>query len=203
MSIGKNKLTHDERRKLIMEKAAAVFAQYGLNGARTKEIAEACEVNEALIYKHFSSKEELFRESYMWYQLKLIKRLDSVLKDAANGYESLVRAMEFQVENTISDRIYSGFLLQSFASATQSDEIRDWVKAWHRGQNDYIDMILDKGIKDGSIRPDIDIEKIRWKIQSAGLAGIISGLVELDGERVRSLVEVIFRDILESITTEK
>nr|WP_202560174.1 TetR/AcrR family transcriptional regulator [Streptomyces sp. SID5914] len=49
-----------ERRRLIIEAAKQVFLTRGLAGARTKDIATAAGVNEALIYRHFDSKEEIF-----------------------------------------------------------------------------------------------------------------------------------------------
>jgi AcrR family transcriptional regulator len=58
----RTRLTRDERRSQIMDAAAEVFAANGFRGTTTKDIARASEVNEALIYQHFASKEELFGE---------------------------------------------------------------------------------------------------------------------------------------------
>lgn len=49
-----------ERRESILEAARSVFVRQGYSGARTKEIAIEAGINEALIYRHFQSKEELF-----------------------------------------------------------------------------------------------------------------------------------------------
>ena len=49
-----------ERRKLIIEAAQQVFARSNLQGARTRDIAKAAEVNQATLFEHFDSKEELF-----------------------------------------------------------------------------------------------------------------------------------------------
>lgn len=43
-----------------MAAARAEFLSRGFAGARTSEVARAAEVNIALVYKHFRSKEELF-----------------------------------------------------------------------------------------------------------------------------------------------
>ena len=48
--------THDR----ILEAAIRLFSVKGFNGTTTKEIAEAAEVNEALIFRHFSTKRELY-----------------------------------------------------------------------------------------------------------------------------------------------
>lgn len=52
-----------ERRRLIIEAAQQVFARSNLQGARTRDIAEAAEVNQATLFEHFESKEALFHEA--------------------------------------------------------------------------------------------------------------------------------------------
>lgn len=44
----------------ILESAIKLFAEKGFNGTTTKEIAEMAEVNESLIFRHFSTKRELY-----------------------------------------------------------------------------------------------------------------------------------------------
>lgn len=54
------RLSADERREQIINAARQVFEQSGFDGARTRDLAAAAGVNEALLYRHFGSKEELF-----------------------------------------------------------------------------------------------------------------------------------------------
>ncbi len=56
----RRRLTSDERRQKITESARGVFIAHGLAGARTRDIAAAAGINEALLYQHFSSKNELY-----------------------------------------------------------------------------------------------------------------------------------------------
>ena len=56
-------LKADERRRLIIAAAQQVFARSNLQGARTRDIAKAAAVNQATIFEHFASKEELFQEA--------------------------------------------------------------------------------------------------------------------------------------------
>jgi AcrR family transcriptional regulator len=52
-----------ERRRLIIAAAQEVFARANLQGARTRDIAKAAEVNQATIFEHFESKVALFHEA--------------------------------------------------------------------------------------------------------------------------------------------
>lgn len=53
------RLKQADRRRSILEAATAAFAAKGFDGARTREIAEAAGISEALLYQHFSSKQAL------------------------------------------------------------------------------------------------------------------------------------------------
>ncbi len=44
----------------ILETAIKLFSEKGFNGTTTKEIAEMAEVNESLIFRHFSTKRDLY-----------------------------------------------------------------------------------------------------------------------------------------------
>ena len=49
------------RRASIIKAARGVFARYGLEGARTQQIASAAGVSEALLFRHFPSKTHMYR----------------------------------------------------------------------------------------------------------------------------------------------
>jgi len=53
-------LTAEARREAIVEAVRDVFAEKGFDGTTTRELAKAAGVSEALLYKHFPSKEVLY-----------------------------------------------------------------------------------------------------------------------------------------------
>jgi AcrR family transcriptional regulator len=54
------KLSKEERRAAIVKAVRRVFAEKGFHGTTTRELAEAAEVSEALLFKHFPNKEALY-----------------------------------------------------------------------------------------------------------------------------------------------
>jgi AcrR family transcriptional regulator len=54
------KISGDERRASIIKASQSVFVEKGFNGTTTRELAEAAGVSEALLFKHFPSKEALY-----------------------------------------------------------------------------------------------------------------------------------------------
>lgn len=62
MSKSSPKLSASERKQAILAAAVPVFARLGRAGATTKDIAKAAGISEALLYRHFSGKEELYAD---------------------------------------------------------------------------------------------------------------------------------------------
>ncbi|GIW46944.1 MAG: TetR family transcriptional regulator [Deltaproteobacteria bacterium] len=60
MSTEKLKKTRLSARDKILEAAIELFSEKGFSGTTTKEIAERAGVNEALIFRYFSTKKELY-----------------------------------------------------------------------------------------------------------------------------------------------
>jgi AcrR family transcriptional regulator len=56
----RERLSSDERRQAILAAVTEAFAEKGFNGTTTRALATAAGVSEALIYKHFPSKESLY-----------------------------------------------------------------------------------------------------------------------------------------------
>jgi AcrR family transcriptional regulator len=56
----REKLSSEERRAAIIQAVRRVFADKGFHGTTTRELAEAAGVSEALLFKHFPNKEELY-----------------------------------------------------------------------------------------------------------------------------------------------
>jgi AcrR family transcriptional regulator len=54
------RLTGEERRHVIIDAALTLFARKGFRGTTTKEIAQAAGCSEATIFKHFTTKDELY-----------------------------------------------------------------------------------------------------------------------------------------------
>lgn len=53
-------MTGDERREQILHIAIKLFSQNGFRGTTTKKIAEEAGVSEAMVFRHFASKQELY-----------------------------------------------------------------------------------------------------------------------------------------------
>ena len=55
------RMAGEERRQQILRVAMHLFSQRGFSGTTTREIAQAAGVSEAMVFRHFATKDELYR----------------------------------------------------------------------------------------------------------------------------------------------
>jgi len=55
------RMSADERREQLLEVAVGLFSDCGFSGTTTKKIANAAGVSEAIIFRHFSTKDDLYK----------------------------------------------------------------------------------------------------------------------------------------------
>jgi AcrR family transcriptional regulator len=76
------RLSAEDRRLQIVRTAIELFARKGFTGTTTKEIALASGVNEALIFRHFATKEELYSAIIDYKMNERCLRLHALLDQA-------------------------------------------------------------------------------------------------------------------------
>jgi AcrR family transcriptional regulator len=59
-AITQQRFSAEDRKNQILQVATELFASKGYEGATTREIARRAKVNEAIIFRHFPTKEELY-----------------------------------------------------------------------------------------------------------------------------------------------
>ena len=57
----RRRLSSRDRRRQLIHSAVDLFARHGFSGTRTKDIAAGCGVSEAILFRHFATKEDLYR----------------------------------------------------------------------------------------------------------------------------------------------
>ena len=71
----RKRLTAEARRAEILDAASAVFSARGYHAASIDDIAREAGVSKALIYEHFSSKQELHADLVEAHAAELYERL--------------------------------------------------------------------------------------------------------------------------------
>jgi AcrR family transcriptional regulator len=127
--LNSRKLQAEERRIQIMDTALKVFAEKGFRGTSIKDIAEAAEISQGLMYHYFASKGDLLKATIEYYSfLPELRRIladkenqpaDKVLKEIANKFLDMLEAKKSLVKILIRDVAFDPEVSDAWANLCQ------------------------------------------------------------------------------------
>ena len=115
----------EERRDDILEAALVEFAERGLHGASTEEIAKRAGISQPYVFRLFGSKKDLFKATIT----RCFRETLELFQRAAEGKrgEEALHAMGEAYEQLLVDRTRLRAQMQAYA-ASDDPEIRDVVR---------------------------------------------------------------------------
>ncbi len=137
-------------REAILEAAARIFGDEGLEGARTEAIAAAAGVNKALLYYYFRSKEGLYRAVLEGYLAEFNRRALEVLSSRGSARSLLLSYINLHFEFIGAHR-HHGPLFQRMLMADE----RSWVRlAREHGlpRLKALLKVIERGMRAGELR---------------------------------------------------
>jgi TetR/AcrR family transcriptional regulator len=119
---------YSDTERTIFDAALQVFAREGRRGARMQEIADAADINKAMVHYYFSDKETLYEEVFDFTMRRFMASFNTSLKAAPtfeetlrtfiDGYVDFVRdneaAMRLMVQENLAGGTLFGEKLQAF-----------------------------------------------------------------------------------------
>ncbi|PYX33944.1 MAG: hypothetical protein DMG80_04115 [Acidobacteria bacterium] len=181
MSTSQIRYSSADRREQILEVATGLFAQQGFQGTTTKVIAEKSGVTEALIFRHFASKEELY---WAVIERKInsaapAERLLENLEAGGDDLDVLSRVAVEVLERRAKDQTLSRLLLYSALEKHELSErfFRNYIANYF----EVLARFVRQGIAEGRFR---DIDPL---LAARGFLGMViyhSWIQELYGGKV-------------------
>ena len=157
-------------RDRILAAARQAFARRGMD-AEVKEIAALAGVGVGTLYRHFESRDELLRAVIATTRADLLTRIEAALETRApvDAFRAVIRA--------------AAEVCERFGALTElaiAGRLREYQPERHDEFDAAFSRLLERGVRDGSFRADLDIGTT-----IAALAGVfVSGyLLELGAAR--------------------
>jgi len=143
----------ENRRLQIVAIAAELFSRKGFSGTTTKEIADHAGVSEAIIFRHFATKDDLYRAILDYKVNQATERMKKDLNEAASRkdddayFGSLAYDM---LEFHTKDRTFMRLLLFSALEGHDLSEI--FFNSTARDMRNQIRRYIKQRIADGAFR---------------------------------------------------
>ncbi len=145
----------EESRAAILQAAAQEFAEHGIAGARTDEIARQARVNKALLYYYFKDKETLYGavldEAFAGLKKTVFGVLDSELPVREKMLAYAGAYFDFVASNQMYPRLMQREMMR--AREGQSHYIDKLIKSYIRPIFGRVGELMRKGIAEGEFRP--------------------------------------------------
>ena len=132
--------TAEERREAVLEAARHEFAQHGLHGASTDDIARRAGISQPYLFRLFGSKKALFvAMNDMCFQRTL--DLFRAAASGMSGADALDAIGQAYAELIESDRTMLQGQLQAYSAAVNDEEIRESVARGYGRLVDYVETV--------------------------------------------------------------
>lgn len=197
----------------IIDAAEKVFFRKGYNEANVDEIAAEAEYSKRTVYKYFKSKKELyFVVTLRGYNILLdLFKAGLAEKSTMTGLEKVKLIGQITVKFQQDYNEYFNIVADyEHEEADFEDETSIVYNCYQKGEEtiNCLYQALSEGVKDGSIRPEIDIKKttlIFWS-NLMGLFGVIGKksiyVNRLHDVKPEELIEELFKFSIRSLKNE-
>lgn len=197
MPVAHDRKEAGNKREQILLAAVDKFLEKDYYKVTVTEIAELAQVGKGTVYEYFSSKEELFKESFYHcadLYLHLFKTHLSEISSARQTMEEIfVKHLALIKENRNKLHLLFNERPQSL------QELQAWILERRQELIGGVTGLVQEGIKLGEIRPDIDVE-MASRLFLALNQMVIGEMVVLDNieieeKRVKDLLDIYWNGI--------
>lgn len=142
----------EQRRHQIVEGAVRLFVEKGFHKTTTREIARECGMSIGTMYEYIQTKEDVLYLVCDYIHSELEERLQEVISSEDSGIESLRKGLN-QLFKIMDQMRKSVLLIYQETKSLPKDKMR-YVLSKEEQITSIFEQILEKGMKDGTIRID-------------------------------------------------
>jgi TetR/AcrR family transcriptional regulator, fatty acid metabolism regulator protein len=162
----------EEKRRLILEAAARVFARKGFHTSRVGDIAEEAGVAHGLLYHYFSSKDEVLDTIFREHWGGVLERLHAAEQSGESAVEQLREVAAVLLRGWLVEPEVVSCVVREIARSPQvSERVEELVRPIGA-----IRRIIDRGQKRGEFRSDLDADTAAI-VFYGGIDELVSGWV--------------------------
>ncbi|MBQ2040145.1 MAG: TetR/AcrR family transcriptional regulator [Thermoguttaceae bacterium] len=112
---------HQERRKMILERAFELFAEEGFSGVTYQKIADRCGISRTSIYKYFKDKDQIFIFAIKLSTDKLSSIVEKVVaRHELTPVDKIRRVLHLTIKLLTDNQVFLSVLLEYLTSLKSS-----------------------------------------------------------------------------------
>ncbi|WP_435929919.1 TetR family transcriptional regulator [Dryocola sp. BD613] len=176
-------LSHDERRRMILETAVKIAFAEGLTAMTVRRIAQEAQIAVGQIHRHFSSASELKAEAFLLSVTQSLTLLNDTARREGAGSLAMLGWCLF-TENLMEARHFSQLWKEAEVISYHDDVMRNafrvGINQWHSA----LVHLLETGTANGEFKAKRPVASVAWDCIafSCGLDGIYNLRMEGFGD---------------------
>lgn len=141
-----------DRKQRILEAAAHLIAERGVNSVRVADIANRIGTTSGTVHYYFPFKDDVLRAAIDWAVEKAFLRQDEELKSHKSAKEKFVNVVELQLPIDAQSKNEWSIWLQYWSEASIRAELQDEHKQLNSRWRSILVNIVEEGMKEGDFR---------------------------------------------------
>jgi AcrR family transcriptional regulator len=187
------------RREQIISTTIELLSRHGLPGTTTARIAREVGISEPALYRHFRNKEEILLAALDEVSARLLQLMNEAASSERLVAKKLHRMSAALYEFVMSHPEEAIALFEVF-SASRDNHLKQVLQNRFLGSLAIVEEMLEQGIRQGELRPDIDVALTAWKVVSLGITLNFAAMLGLSHvlteERALSAVDQLLEEIV-------
>jgi AcrR family transcriptional regulator len=190
-----SRLPARERREQLLDTAAELFAKHGYARATTAQLAKAAGVTEPIIYRHFSSKRDLFVALIERTGERTLAMWEEHLAESTEPAERLKRLINDNPMVTRENRDAYRVILQAISEVEDDDGIKEALSEHMKSLQAFLSKELTEAQAAGRVPDRFSADVLAWVMISMGMGygalvamGIPGAGRDSQGKHVRDVI---------------
>lgn len=181
------------RREAILDAAQELIATEGYYGLRMDAVADAVELSKGTLYLYFENKDALCAAVATRLIDTFLPFLESALNDAESGLDAIRALLYAYYDFTQDNPHHFRFAFAWLSAGERMDDSTETFQIYRGRVGQMLSLVaesLQRGVADGSIRPDIDPIHQGLQIWTSFLGVVLVGMNrEAMAQRVEAPVD--------------
>jgi len=182
-----------EIKERIIAKAGDLFFQYGIKD----ELASSLGISKRTIYENFKDKEEILSSLLVSLRDERRKVFDSLISDKNNVVEIFIKIIEIQQSSPICNVKFFEDIQKYYPRANRN------IEADKEKNKEFLVKFLQKGIEQGYIREDLNVEVTAFLVEQSTYIYIRATSLEKPLFTFSELFYTMMINFVRGILTEK
>lgn len=166
--MARKRLSKDERRILLLDAAARLFARSSYGEVTTAQLAKAAGVTEPVLYQHFRTKLDLYVAVLRRAAEVTFERYESLAAPLPTPLLKLVAVVRSHGQIMRENEPYFRLHLRALGSS-EMPRVKQVLRENYQSYNKYFAAMIRQAQAQGEVHKAVDPEATAWFIMSQGM----------------------------------